>query len=116
MKAFTLLFFAAAGVCVYGQDPQAMPAASPATTPLAALIEEAQQKNPEILTMTHSYQAAGQMAKAAGALPDTQVIVQHLSVGNPRPFAGYSNSDFAYVGLGVAQEIPWPGKRKLRQE
>ncbi|HYL91727.1 MAG TPA: TolC family protein, partial [Alphaproteobacteria bacterium] len=64
----------------------------------------------------HSYRAASQMAKAAGALPDTQVLVQHLSVGSPRPFAGYTNSDFAYVGLGVAQEIPWPGKRRLRQE
>jgi outer membrane protein, heavy metal efflux system len=43
-------------------------------------------------------------------------MVQHLSVGSPRPFAGYTNSDFAYVGLGVAQEFPWPGKRELRQE
>src|SRR5260370_21263350 len=104
------------GTCLYGQSPRAMPATSPAVTPLSALIEEAQQKNPEIRAMTHSYEAAGHMAKAAGALPDTQVMVQQLNVGSPRPFAGYTNSDFAYIGLGVAQEFPWPGKRKLRQE
>jgi len=42
--------------------------------------------------------------------------VQHVSVGSPRPFAGYTNSDFAYIGLGAEQEFPWPGKRQLRQE
>ena len=116
MKALALLFFAMTGTCLYGQSPRAMPATSPAVTPLSALIEEAQQKNPEIRAMTHSYEAAGHMAKAAGALPDTQVMVQQLNVGSPRPFAGYTNSDFAYIGLGASQEFPWPGKRKLRQE
>jgi len=28
----------------------------------------------------------------------------------------YSNSDFAYIGLGVAQEFPGPGKRGLRSQ
>jgi cobalt-zinc-cadmium efflux system outer membrane protein len=116
MKALALLFLAVTGMCLYGQSPQDMPATSLTVTPLAALIEEAQQKNPEIRASTYSYQAAGHMAKAAGALPDTQVIVQQLNVGSPRPFAGYTNSDFAYLGLGASQELPWPGKRKLRQE
>jgi len=40
--------------------------------------------------------------------------VQHFSVGSPRPFAGYSNSDFAYIGFGASQELPYPGKRSLR--
>jgi outer membrane protein TolC len=43
-------------------------------------------------------------------------MLQQLSVGSPRPFAGYTNSDFAYIGLGVAQEFPWPGKRSLRAQ
>src|SRR5260370_8355826 len=104
------------GTCLYGQSPRAMPATSPAVTPLSALIEEAQQKNPEIRAMTHSYEAAGHMAKAAGALPDTQVMGQQLNVGSPRPFAGYTNSDFAYIGLGASQGFPWPGKPKMRQQ
>jgi len=35
---------------------------------------------------------------------------------SPRPFAGYTNSDFAYIGLGVSQDVPYPGKLKLRGE
>jgi outer membrane protein TolC len=93
-----------------------MPATAPAATPLSVLIEEAQRKNPEMQAVKSSAQAAGQGAKAAGALPDTQVMLQQLNVGSPRPFAGYTNSDFAYIGLGVSQEFPWPGKRGLRQE
>src|SRR6185437_9681907 len=27
-----------------------------------------------------------------------------------------SNSDFAYIGFGVSQDIPWPGKLRLRAE
>src|SRR5437764_350137 len=55
-------------------------------------------------------------SKQASALPDTNVMVQHLSVGSPRPFAGYTNSEFAYIGLGASQDLPFPGKRKLRGE
>jgi len=89
---------------------------SQAPVPLAALIEEAQQKNIDIQATVHEYRAASNGAKGAGALPDTQLILQHLSVGSPRPFAGYTNSDFAYIGLGASQELPWPSKRALRSE
>jgi outer membrane protein TolC len=41
-------------------------------------------------------------------------MVQHVSVGSPRPFAGYSNSEFAYIGVGASQDLPFPGKRALR--
>lgn len=85
-------------------------------TPLASLIEEAKTKSPQILAANHAYKAATHAPAAAAALPDTQVMVQHLSVGSPRPFAGYTNSNFAYIGLGVSQEIPYPGKRRLRAE
>jgi len=49
-------------------------------------------------------------------LPDPQFTLQHLSVGSPRPFAGYTNSDFAYIGVGVSQDIPYPGKLRLKGE
>jgi cobalt-zinc-cadmium efflux system outer membrane protein len=38
------------------------------------------------------------------------------SVGSPRPFAGYTNSEFAYLGLGVSQDFPYPGKLRLKGE
>src|SRR5215470_1202916 len=87
-----------------------------ATTPLSSLIEEAQSRNPQLLAAVHAYKAAASVPKRAAALPDTQLMIQHLSVGSPRPFAGYTNSDFAYIGIGASQEFPYPGKRKLRAE
>jgi outer membrane protein TolC len=93
-------------------DPQSHSSARPVS--LKDLIGEAEQNNPEIAVAEHGYAAATQVARQASALPDTQVTLQHLSVGSPRPFAGYTNSDFAYVGLGASQEIPYPGKSGLR--
>jgi outer membrane protein TolC len=105
-----------AGVCLTVATAQEMPAPSRPATPLSALIQEAEQKNPEIQAAAYAFHAAERGAGAAGALPDMQIMVQQLNVGSPRPFAGYTNSDFAYIGLGASQELPWPGKRGLRKE
>jgi cobalt-zinc-cadmium efflux system outer membrane protein len=85
-------------------------------TPLSKLVEEAQRNNPDIQAARHGYRAAQQVPKSAGALPDTQLTVEQFAVGSPLPFAGYTNSNFAYIGLGASQEIPYPGKRGLRAE
>src|SRR5216683_7749974 len=85
-------------------------------TPLSALLDEATRNNPDILAARRGWQAATQVASQVSTPPDPQVTVQHLSVGSPRPFAGYSNSDFAYIGLGVSQDLPYPGKLRLRGE
>jgi outer membrane protein, heavy metal efflux system len=116
MKAFLILLLSTTAFCVTVQSPDGEHPASNQPVPLTALIEEAQRKNPDIQAAGHEYRAASDGAKGAGALPDTQLILQHLSVGSPRPFAGYTNSDFAYIGLGASQEFPWPGKRRLRTE
>src|SRR5438034_4199260 len=83
-------------------------------TSLRELVQEAEQKNPQIAASFHAWQASRNVPKQASALPETQLSVQQFSVGSPRPFAGYSNSDFAYIGFGVSQDIPYPGKRQLR--
>src|SRR6266550_4125311 len=83
-------------------------------TPLRELVQEAEQKNPQNAASFHALQAARSVPKQAYALPETQLSVQQFSVGSPRPFAGYSNSDFAYIGFGASQDIPYPGKRQLR--
>jgi cobalt-zinc-cadmium efflux system outer membrane protein len=89
-------------------------AASP--SPLQELVQEVERSNPEISAALHTWQAATNVPKQVSALPDTQITVQQFSVGSPRPFAGYSNSDFAYVGIGASQDLPYPGKRRLRSE
>jgi len=79
-------------------------------------VEEAERNNPQIRAARHAWQAATQTPTQVATLPDPQVVVQQLSVGSPRPFAGYSNSDFAYIGLGISQDLPYPGKLRLRGE
>jgi len=85
-------------------------------TPLSALLEEAAQNNPDILAARRAWQAAAQVPSQVSTPPDPQVTVQQVSVGSPRPFAGYSNSDFAYLGIGISQDLPFPGKLKLKGE
>src|ERR1051325_5065300 len=95
-----------------GQAPMPMAVA----TPLNRLLEEAEQNNPAIRAARQEWEAAKQIPTQVSTLPDPQFMLQHVSVGSPRPFAGYTNSDFAYVGLGVSQDIPYPGKLHLRAE
>ncbi len=83
---------------------------------LADLLAEAERSNPQIQAARHGWDSAKQVPTQASTLPDPQFVLQHVSVGSPRPFAGYTNSDFAYVGLGISQDLPYPGKLRLRGE
>jgi outer membrane protein, heavy metal efflux system len=85
-------------------------------TPLSALLDEATRSNPDILAARRGWQAATQVPSQVATPPDPQLTVQHVSVGSPRPFAGFSNSDFAYIGFGISQDLPYPGKLKLKGE
>ena len=85
-------------------------------TPLSELLAEAEKNNPQIEAARQGWQAAKQVPTQVSTLPDPQFNLQHVSVGSPRPFSGYTNSDFAYLGLGVSQDIPYPGKLRLKGE
>ena len=100
---FVLVIF---GVSVYAQS----------ATPLLQLIAEAQKNNPDLHAAEHAWQAATHKRKQVSALPDPQFTIEEFSVGSPRPFAGISNSNFAYIGIGASQELPYPGKRRLKGE
>ncbi|MGI8959021.1 MAG: TolC family protein [Bryobacteraceae bacterium] len=83
-------------------------------TPLSELIAEAEKNNAQILAAEHTWRAATHMAQQVTTLPDPQLTVQQFSVGSPRPFAGFTNSDFAYIGFGASQTLPYPGKLRLK--
>ena len=82
--------------------------------PLSTLIAEAETNNPQISAADHEVRAARQLAPQVTTLPDPKLTYQQFSVGSPKPFAGYTNSDFAYIGVGASQELPYPGKLRLR--
>jgi outer membrane protein TolC len=81
---------------------------------LSQLLAEAEASNPQISAADHGARAARQMTPQVTTLPDPKFTYQQFSVGSPKPFAGYTNSDFAYIGVGASQELPWPGKLRLR--
>src|SRR5580692_8575486 len=93
----------------FGQTPVAS-----TPTPLSQLLAEAEANNPQISAAEHGGRAARQMAPQVTTLPDLKFTYQQLSVGSPKPFAGYTNSDFAYIGVGASQELPYPGKLRAR--
>src|SRR5260370_534130 len=117
---FAVCLMAAAGLLAQQPSSGAASAEVPGAalaagaTPLPDLMAEAEKNNPEILAAGHGWEAAATAVGSARAWPDTQVSVQSFSVGSPRPFAGFSHSDFAYIGFGASQDIPYPGKRTLR--
>src|SRR5580692_10562324 len=83
---------------------------------LSELLDEAARNNPDIAASMRAWRAAAQVPSQVSTLPDPQVTVQQVAVGSPRPFAGYSNSEFAYIGFGISQDIPYPGKLGLKAE
>jgi outer membrane protein, heavy metal efflux system len=89
--------------------------ASPQTpSKLTDLLNEAERNNPEIQAAHQRWDASKQVPSQVSTLPDPEVMFQQLNVGSPRPFAGYTNSEMANVALGVSQDIPYPGKLRLR--
>ena len=112
MRAISLygyVFLLVGGMAAAQQEPGT-------PVPLKALVDEARRVSPQVIAAERQWDATKFAARQASALPDTQLMVQHLSVGSPRPFAGYSNSEFAYIGFGASQELPFLGKRPLRAE
>jgi outer membrane protein TolC len=111
VSSLTASLVLAAAFSAFGQTPAAsMP------TPLSQLLAEAGANNPQISAADHVARAARQVAPQMTTLPDPKLTYQQFSVGSPKPFAGYTNSNFAYVGVGVSQELPYPGKLRLRGE
>jgi cobalt-zinc-cadmium efflux system outer membrane protein len=130
-QALNAIFVAVGGLALlilpavtYGERGQATPSGpdggvmevAQRATSLSELIAEAEQHNPQVLAAQHAWRAASLVPSQASTLPDPQFTVQQFSVGSPRPFAGFTNSDFAYIGIGISQDLPYPGKLKLRGE
>src|SRR5712671_6077676 len=109
-----ILLFAVLTGNVLAQESKSSHAGT--VTPLSDLLVEAEKNNPQIEAARQGWQAAKKVPTQVSTLPDPQFNLQHVSVGSPRPFAGYTNSDFAYLGLGVSQDIPYPGKLRLKGE
>jgi outer membrane protein, heavy metal efflux system len=111
VSLLTATLVLATAFSAFGQTPVTSP-----PTPLSQLLAEAETNNPQVSAANHGARAARQVAPQVTTLPDPKFTYQQLSVGSPKPFAGYTNSDFAYIGVGASQELPYPGKLRSRGE
>jgi outer membrane protein, heavy metal efflux system len=109
VSLLTATLVLATALSALGQTPVAS-----TPTPLFQLLAEAEVNNPQISAADHGVRAARQMPLQVTTLPDPRFTYQQFSVGSPKPFAGYTNSDFAYIGVGASQELPYPGKLRAR--
>ena len=107
--AASLLLLSALGI-------RAQSSAAAGPTPLADLLTEAEKNNAQIQAARLGWQSAKQVPTQVATRPDPQVVLQQVNVGSPRPFAGFTNSDFSYVGVGFSQDLPYPGKLRLKGE
>jgi cobalt-zinc-cadmium efflux system outer membrane protein len=111
VSMLTATLVLATAFSAFGQTPVTSP-----PKPLSQLLAEAETNNPQVSAADHGARAARQVAPQVKTLPDPKFTYQQLSVGSPQPFAGYTNSDFAYIGVGASQELPYPGKLRSRGE
>jgi len=109
MPLLLLLFTAPAFAEIYTESVQ---------EPIAidALVAEAMRSNPEITAARSHWQGTTKVPQQVATLDDPQIFVQEFTVGSPAPASGYETSDFYYTGFGFSQDIPGPGKLKLRAQ
>jgi outer membrane protein TolC len=83
---------------------------------LEDLIREALEHNPDIAAALYRYQASRYRPGQASSLPDTMLSAGYTGSGRPWPGAGLGVYPTSNIGFLVAQEFPFPGKRRLRGE
>ena len=109
------LLMASFATCSFAQaerrqdQKSAVPSAS-----LAEFIQELKEKNPQIQAARYRFEAATKRPSQVGTLPDPKLSISNFGVG--RVVSDLNRSDFAYRGIGISQEIPFPGKLALASE
>src|SRR5439155_2823234 len=88
---------------------------SPDPLTLHDLVQEALHQNPDVQMTLRQVEAKQARVPQAGALPDPMLISGVLNEGRPIPFETLGTKDFSEVYVGVSQDLPYPGKRGLRE-
>lgn len=81
---------------------------------LNELIAEVLGSNPEVLAAQKRYEAARQRPAQARSLPDPMVSFGWNASGQPWPGAGLGTEPTANIGVMASQELPYPGKLRLK--
>jgi len=97
------------------ERPSARPLAlQQRATPLAQLVAEALQNNPEIQAARKEREAASQRVAPAGSLDDPMLEAGVINL--PTDSLRFDREDMTMKMIGLSQRFPYPGKRGLREE
>jgi outer membrane protein TolC len=91
----------------------AMPQGDTNDARLDQLVEAALNANPDLIAMRREFDAARARIPQAKALPDPMLSFGNNTQVNPIPFSGLKG-DFSEIYVGVSQDLPWFGARRLR--
>lgn len=91
-------------------------AQEPAPLLLEDLVRAALEGSPEIQGAARMVEASAARVGQAGALPDPMLAYGVMNEGRPVPFQTLGERDFSEAYLGLSQDLPFPGKRRLRTE
>jgi len=83
---------------------------------LAELVREALEHNPEIQVAARTLEAKRARVGQAAALPGPKLMYGVINEGRPVPFQTLGERDFSEAYVGVSQDLPFPGRRRLRKE
>jgi len=97
-------------------SPEARAQQAPKELSLPGLVREALEHNPEIQVAARTLEAKRARVGQAAALPDPMLMYGVINEGRPVPFQTLGERDFSEAYVGVSQDLPFPGKRRLRKE
>jgi outer membrane protein, heavy metal efflux system len=107
VPAATLLWFALSAAAQAPVQPAP-------EVPLAALVNEALERNPDLKAARREVEAARSRIAPAAALDDPML---ELGVVNlPARSLSFRREDMTMKMIGITQRLPYPGKRALRQD
>jgi outer membrane protein, heavy metal efflux system len=112
---FSLLLFAA--IPAMAQESRSLHQANQPkqeSLKLDSLVGELLRANPELQAARKRYEAALARPAQESALPDPRITAGWIGNRWPYPGAGLGSEATSNIGLQVAQEIPFPGKRALK--
>jgi outer membrane protein TolC len=89
---------------------------APEELSLPDLVREALDHNPAVQMVARGVEARRARVPQAAALPDPMLMFGVMNEGRPVPFQTLGEASFSEAYLGVSQDLPFPGKRRLRKE
>ena len=111
----TTIFCIAAPVRVFSQSAPAPDTEAAPPLSLAKLVQEATERNPEILAARRAVEAKRARIPQAGAWADPTVSLSYAGNVVP-PFTVMQGDPSSYRQVMAEQTVPYPGKTRLRTE